>query len=374
MRAQSISNVSIVGGGPAGLATAIALAQAGYRATVIDRAIPPLSKACGEGLMPDSLAVLAQLGVTIPNGTGARFRGIRFSDAHSSVASDFPHGTGIGVPRLALHALLLQRAEELGVNCVWGARQVDLNGSQLTVNGRILPSDFFVAADGQNSIMRRASGMHEVVREHRRYGFRRHYRMAPWSRYMELYWGPKCQIYVTPIGADQVCVVSMAQRSSVRIDGALIHFPELRQRLKGAELISRDVGALSVSRKLRRVCREGFALVGDASGSVDAITGEGLCLCFKQALSLAKALRAGRLHEYQSEHNALSRRPQAMGALMLTLDKHAGFQRRALAGLAHSPQVFSSLLAVHVGERPFFDLLSRDLLNLCRAFVGTVTE
>ncbi len=319
--------------------------------------------------MPDSIAVLNRLGVNVTFDTGFRFRGIRFSDAHSSVAADFPEGSGIGLRRVVLHNLLLKRAQELDVACFWGAKQVQVAGTRVNVDGQTIQSNFVVAADGQNSSMRRSFGLHNTVRERRRYGFRRHYRLAPWSPYMDLHWGPKCQIYVTPVAADEVCVASMSRDAKVRLDDALAHFPEVRERLAGAVPTSREMGALSVSRKLRRVCRDDIALIGDASGSVDAITGEGLCLSFKQALSLAEALRSGNLYDYQSEHNVLSRRPHFMGALMLTLDKHASFQRKALSGLASCPNVFSSLLAAHVGEGSFADLFSWHLLDFCRAFL-----
>ena len=57
------ADVLIVGGGPAGLATAIALRQKGASVTVADAMTPPIDKACGEGLMPDSLQDLAALSV-----------------------------------------------------------------------------------------------------------------------------------------------------------------------------------------------------------------------------------------------------------------------------------------------------------------------
>jgi flavin-dependent dehydrogenase len=364
-----MKEVCIVGGGPAGLAVAIAVSQSGCRATVVDHALPPIDKACGEGLMPDSIAVLERLGVTVPPDVGFRFRGIRFSDARSVVAADFPNGAGIGIRRLALHRLLLARAEELGVTCLWDAKNVQHTGQKVMVDGRTIRSDFLVAADGQNSLTRRVRGLHGIVREHRRYAFRRHYRIAPWSPYMELHWGPQCQIYVTPIDHDEICVVSMARSPKLRLSDALVHFPALQEQLKGAGPTSREMGALSISRKLRRVCLNDLALVGDASGSVDAITGEGLCLSFKQALSLAQALASGNLNDYRSEHAALRRRPQAMAALMLTLDKSPTFQRKALAALALCPKVFASLLAVHVGTGSFSDLFSQQLLRLCLAFL-----
>src|ERR1035437_5187688 len=71
----------IVGGGPAGLAAAIALRQRGIDCTVVEARMPGIDKACGEGLMPDSREALAQLGVTLTESDGQVFRGIRFENS-----------------------------------------------------------------------------------------------------------------------------------------------------------------------------------------------------------------------------------------------------------------------------------------------------
>src|SRR5258708_15893290 len=61
---RSACDVLIVGGGPAGLASAIAAARQGLHVEVIDAMKPPIDKACGEGLMPDALEALAAIGFT----------------------------------------------------------------------------------------------------------------------------------------------------------------------------------------------------------------------------------------------------------------------------------------------------------------------
>ena len=53
-----MKDVGVVGGGPAGLAVAIAARLAGLSVDVFERAAPPIDKACGEGVMPDGLALL----------------------------------------------------------------------------------------------------------------------------------------------------------------------------------------------------------------------------------------------------------------------------------------------------------------------------
>jgi 2-polyprenyl-6-methoxyphenol hydroxylase-like FAD-dependent oxidoreductase len=218
------SDVCVIGGGPAGLAAAIALTQAGYETTVLDCATPPIDKACGEGLMPDSLGVLAELGITLAPDIGFPFVGIRFGGAHSSVIANFPSGHGVGVRRTTLHSLLIRRAEKAGATLAWGVKNVHLAKGGVKVSGQLLSARFIVAADGQNSPVRREAGLSRTVRERRRYGFRRHYQIAPWSSQMELYWGPKCQIYITPVAADEVCVALISKQSHLRLDAALAHF------------------------------------------------------------------------------------------------------------------------------------------------------
>jgi flavin-dependent dehydrogenase len=100
---------------------------------------------------------------------------------------------------------------------------------------------------------------------------------------------------------------------------------------------------------LRRVYRGNIALIGDASGSVDAITGEGMGLAFRQALALADALAADNLDQYQTAHRRLARRPAIMAQLMLLLDRFPRLQPLVLRTFGAKPFIFERLLAVHVG-------------------------
>jgi len=90
-------------------------------------------------------------------------------------------------------------------------------------------------------------------------------------------------------------------------------------------------------------------LIGDASGTVDAITGEGLGLSFRQAMVLAECLKSGDLTRYQVAHRRLALRPLLMARLMLMLDGRPGLQRRTLQVFRRQPQVFRKLLAFHIG-------------------------
>jgi menaquinone-9 beta-reductase len=347
------ADVCVIGGGPAGLAAAIALRRQGFTVTLTDCAVPPIDKTCGEGLLPDSIAGLDELGVAIPSGVGFRFRGVRFTDGESSVVADFPNGAGIGLRRTVLHNLLVERAQEVGVSLSWGAKGTRAGAAGILMNEAMMKPQLVVGADGQNSQIRRDAGLDKRKREVRRFGFRRHYSLRPWSAYMELHWGKRCQLYITPVSANEISIALLSSDPKLRLNEALMNFPEIRSRLASAEPSSAQTGSLTVSRKLARVCRPGVALIGDASGSVDAITGEGIGLSFRQAVALARAFKAGNLSRYEREHQALSRRPRFMGAVLLRLGQHDSIRRRVLANLARHPDIFASLLAIHVGEYRF---------------------
>ena len=178
---------------------------------------------------------------------------------------------------------------------------------------------------------------------------------------MELHWGRRGQLYVTPVGSDEVCVALISRDPSLRLDEALTDFPEVVWKLREAPHGSIERGAVSVTRKLARVTNGRVALIGDASGGVDAITGEGLCLAFKQAELLADALVAGDLREYQRGHRALARRPALMADLMLLLEHRHELRQRVMRAFQIEPKLFARMLATHVGAVSMLDLAGNGL-------------
>ena len=342
--------ICIAGGGPAGLAAAIAFRKSGFSVSVFDPAHPPIDKACGEGLLPDGIGALAKLGVEIPAGAGFAFRGIRFVENGVSFAADFPGLPALGLRRTQLHELLMRRAEQMGVALHWGVKPIGFDGSHLVVRGEPVPSQFVVAADGLHSALRRASGLHQPKQQRVRYGFRRHYAVAPWSPYVELHWGQRSQLYITPISAEQVGIAILSEEPGLRLEAALREFPEIGQRIRGVPALSTERGSVTMLRRFRRVCRPGLALIGDASGSVDAITGEGLSLAFRQALLLAQAFERGALAAYERSHRALLRRPERMARLLLALAARPRLRERAFRILRSRTEIFARLLAMHTGQ------------------------
>jgi len=363
----------IVGGGPAGLAASIALRQRGIECTVVEaraRAVPGtegIDKACGEGLMPDSRELLLKLGVDLIEADGHLFHGIRFANARHSVEACFPNGSGIGVRRPRLHSLLTQRAEQVGARLLFGHRiqlaeqtTPDVDGYHTAlVNGEPIRFRWLIGADGQASSVRRWAGLDPTKKHSLRYGFRTHYRVAPWSPYVEVHWGKHGQLYITPVAADCVCVVYITRDPHCDRHNLLAGFPEVAARLAGAEAAGPQRGAVTATRRLQSVATESVALIGDASGSADAITGEGLAISFRQAFALADSIASGSLDHYRGRHASLSRLPHSMASLMLLMDRWPALQLRSLKSLAKAPKGFDELLQAHMGQRKLPAVLLR---------------
>jgi flavin-dependent dehydrogenase len=286
-----------------------------------------------------------------------------------SVDAHFPNGAGIGVRRPRLHALLSERAREAGARLLFNTRvqlpenehsTVDADGYQTArINGEPIRFRYLIGADGQASAVRRWAGLDDMRKSAFRYGFRTHYRVAPWSEYVEIHWGPNGQLYITPVAPDCVCVVYITRDPRCDRANILADFPEIAPRLTGAEITSQQRGAVSATRKLHRVATDSVALIGDASGSADAITGEGLAISFRQAVALADSIASGSLDSYNRAHRQIGKLPHAMGALMLTFDRWPALQGRAMRTLAGTPAVFRELLQAHMGHRKLASVLLR---------------
>ncbi len=344
------TDVFVIGGGPAGLAAAIAARQKGLGVIVADGASMPIDKPCGEGLMPDGLAALERLGVTIPEESSFPFRGIRFLASGLGVDAAFPNGeAGRGVRRTVLHRLLAEHAASLGIDFLWQTPVNGVSANGVRAGDREIKARWIIGADGPSSRVRTWAALDEYRKRDCRYAFRQHYRIAPWSDHMELHWGRLGEIYVTPVAKDQVCVALISRDPKLRLAEALPHFPKLAERLMGEEVSSSERGAMTATCKLKKVRRENIALIGDASGTVDAITGEGLCLAFSQAMVLADCMAKGDLSTYDREHERLALRPLLMARIMLLLDRRPRLQQRTVLAFQRRPYVFQRLLELHVG-------------------------
>jgi menaquinone-9 beta-reductase len=356
-------DILVIGGGPAGLATAIAVAQKGLRVTVVESRKPPINKPCGEGLLPQAINALRDMGVHLCSSLGHPFNGFRFVDDSYSACAPIPHGRGLGMRRTLLHQLLMDRAEECGVDLRWGARVSNFQSRGATVDGEFLPFRYLIGADGQNSMVRRFARLGSRRTIERRFGFRRHYAVTPWTDLIEVHWTRRSQMVVTPTASDEVCVSLFVDDPHIRTDRALREFPEVFDRLRDADPKSAETGSMLAFRRARGVVRGNIALVGDASCTVDAISGQGVSLAFQQAALLAEGLSAGNLAQYQVAHSHLTLTAMRMTRLLLVMNSSVWLRRKVLRLFASRPNLFADMISVHTQPSPE-TLNAREIVNL----------
>ena len=361
---EKSTDAFVVGGGPAGLAAAISLRRAGMKVVVADAAQPSIDKACGEGLMPDAREALDQLGIQIPAEHGHLFHGICFRTEDSAASAHFTKGKGLGVRRTVLHSLLVEHAASLGVEMQWGTHVDVLGDGKIAANGVEWSTRWIIGADGQRSRVRHFAQLdHPHLSQ--RYGYRQHFRVAPWTDCVEVYWAPEGQAYVTPTGENEVCVALVMEEKKDRMHHLAQMFPSLAERLAGSESAKNERGALTICRRLPRVTRGSVALIGEAAGSIDAVTGEGMALAFKQALALGEALPQEDLSLYESRNRQIRRMPFMMSKLMVFLGRHHQLQSRVIHACQQDSSLFAHLMAVQLGMRSPLRVPPFSLTNFC---------
>ena len=337
----------VIGAGPAGLAAAIALRRKGMSVIVADAQTGPIDKACGEGLLPDGLAAARRLGIDIPLSSGAPIEGIHFILGNHSVQANFPVGVGMGIRRWRLHTLLTERALADGVCVRWGLPVAAVEADRIVTSHGPVYARWIVVADGARSRRRAQLGL-DTPPSRTRYAFRQHFPIAPWNQSVEVHWGNREQVSITPVGATEIGVAVMSLDPNGRIAQILSRFPSIAQRLAGVDASSAEKGAATTTQRLAALTKGNVVLIGDASGTVDVITGEGIGLAIHQAEALAESLTSGNTRDYTSAHRRISRRPRVMAELMLSLSRHPKGTEAAISLLEAFPRLFARLVAYHV--------------------------
>jgi flavin-dependent dehydrogenase len=357
----------IVGGGPAGLATSIFAARAGLSSVVVEARSLPLDKPCGEGVMPPGVALLEEMGVRVPH---ANFIGIRYVEGDTVAEGRFRGRPGWGVRRTALVAGLFDRAQELGVDVRLATRcagwKATRDGVRVETHRGTLEGRFLVAADGLHSRIRKEASLERASgRGARRFGVRRHLEVHPWSSCVEVHWTDGVEAYLTPVGSNVLGVAFLSSGGPLRFDDALRRFPRLEERLIGAVRLSPEQGAGPFRQNVRRRYRGRLALVGDAAGYLDALTGEGLSLAFHCARALVAAIvDADDLADYERAYRGLSGAYYKMTGLLLAVARRPRLRQGLIATFADSPDIFDRLLSISNGERPLTGLGWGNLLGL----------
>lgn len=301
------AEVLVVGGGPAGAATAWFLARAGVDVLVVDRARFPRDKPCAEYLSPQASRVLSEMGVlsAIEAAGAAQLGGMRVrapngTIIHGEFASS--HGfrgfrdRGLALPRRVLDPLLLDGARAMGARVLEGTTVRDLHRAGdgrvagLEVHSasgvRTLRAPLVVGADGLRSVVARRLGLARMGRFPRRVAIVAHYGgVEGMGSCGEMHVDAGGYLGLADVGHGTTNVAVVVPAAEARaMAGApgdylarwIAARAHLARRFAHAERLTpaRATGPFNV--RARRAWAPGCALVGDAADFFDPFTGEGI--------------------------------------------------------------------------------------------------
>lgn len=304
---MSDAEVIVVGGGPAGSATAFFLASSGVDVLLLDRARFPRDKTCSEYLSPQASRILEAMGALaqVESAGAAQLKGMRVHAPNGrTIHGEFvaSHGykgyrdRGLAVRRTILDSILLERARSAGVRVEEGARVVDLIRD---VTGRVcgvetsaqsgsrkLSAPLVIGADGLRSVVGRRLGLIRPSGWPRRIALVAHFTGVDGvSEFGEMYVDRGGYCGIAPVGNGLVnvaVVVPVSRAAEVAVDRTefleswIAERPRIAAMFKGAERTGpvRATGPFASSAK--RGWARGAALVGDSADFFDPFTGEGI--------------------------------------------------------------------------------------------------
>jgi menaquinone-9 beta-reductase len=390
-----LSEVVVVGGGPAGSACALVLARAGIGVTVVERSVFPRRKACGEYLNAGAVAALDTLGL----GDSVRAKanplaGIRLvPPALEPLDLDFS-SAAYALPRATLDALLLDAACAAGARSVT-ARAEDLLFTDDRVSGvsvrepsgelRTLRARYVVGADGIGSLVARKLGLARPIYGARRFALGGHYAgFGDMEARIEMYVGRDAYFALNPLDADATNVMvvvregQLASWSSAIDDGMRGKAAELargRRSFEGAQRLGPRITVGPLDFRVADVSRPGALLAGDAAGFLNPFTGQGVSLALGGGTdagetlvrALAEPVREADVCRAYAVRRAkqLAARRRISAALDLMLDVPP-LAARAASRLRRMPELGRALLDLMSGapatERRLSPLLLGRLL------------
>jgi 2-polyprenyl-6-methoxyphenol hydroxylase-like FAD-dependent oxidoreductase len=397
-------DIIIAGAGVAGASSAILLGEEGYRILLLDRSYFPRHKTCGEGIMPEGVAILESLGLLpdILERGGFRTRGLRFRNRAGVWAqADFPsmHGEpaySVVIRRYELDHLLVQRAQQTPNVTVRQGFTVSgalfeegaIRGVTGYATGKPESTESFRApltlgADGMHSRFHNCYGITRKTWSRQRWGIAGHlHGVENIGPYIEVLFQQDSEIYMAPLANGLTLVAILAEKRAMKafrgnLARAYHEFlkaaPGLGERVRDSQVVPPVGGRGPLGFTVEPVVLPGLLLVGDSAGFMDAITGEGMTLALKCVQAALPVVRRAferedwsreALKPYTAERARITRDVSQLTRLMLNVSRFPWLADRAIRRLGADEALFQKLLGIVTGDNTYRDFTFRDKLAL----------
>ncbi len=386
-------DVVVVGAGPAGTHLALRLADLGHAVALVDKKHFPRRKPCGEFLSPECRPLLEQVGLgAILGSSGARrIGGMRLCGYGRRADGSFlPLGdaalagggtaTG-GEAGFALRREVLDlesfeaAARHPGITVLQGhaLRRLLRDGDGAVTGVELadpeqrpvfLAARFTVGADGVHSRVASQLGVLRAVPWLDRFAVVARYAGGSDRNHAEVHFLDRAYLAMAPIDGDELTLNLVFDRSAMP-KGRRELGDFLRRHIEAAPALADEIGSREpveplmacgpLAARTTRQVFDGAALVGDACGYVDPVTGEGLFFAMRGAALLADSLdaslRAGRNDARSLRGYVRARRREfgpryAMARLLQRGMRHPAIVRAFLGTLQAKPRLADLLVTI----------------------------
>ena len=298
----------IIGAGPAGLIVGIQLAKLGIKAQIVDRNKQQVRPLCGEYLSPEGVNYIKRMGLDdCLDGFNHLLGMTIFSAGGIRVCTSFPENSyGLSLNRETFQTRLSKKFESLGGIIHYDNNLEDIlthdNGFEVITSKLKINTKYLIGADGRTSKLARILQFKTDFPGHKKVAIHCYLKSKkPLSPLGQMHILPNgSYVGINPIVQEEVNFSMVTDQQAIKAAGSpreLVNF-----WIRESSFLSEQFYPLTmeeiktvvpITRKSIEIRKGNAVLIGDASGFIDPLTGEGITTAVKTAFMLCEEIKNG---------------------------------------------------------------------------------